>query len=221
MSESTKAMPPAVNDLFEALKSEVVWLHARWILYRQLYGTNPERIELLNSTASYFFAQLEWVLLDDILLGLSRLTDRLETCGHSNLVLGQLPERLSESKWNSLVANLSQRLESIKAKCDSFRNHRNRRIAHCDLQTAQGSVERFLHGISREMVEDALAEIRAFMNEVQSFFDGSETAYEHFLAASDGDALIFALKRGYEYGELQSQGIVPWDQLEKSKYHKA
>lgn len=34
------AIPTAVRDIFEALESELVWMHGRWNIYRQLFGTS-------------------------------------------------------------------------------------------------------------------------------------------------------------------------------------
>ena len=71
------------------------------------------------------------------------------------------------------------------------------------------------------MIEDALLEIRGFMNEVQGFFEDSETAYGRFITTSGGNTLISALKRAYEYEKLRAQGTIPRDHLQKSKYWNA
>lgn len=213
--------PPDVLDIFESLSSEVVWLHLRWILYCQLYCTNPERIELLNNTAALFFQQLQQVLFQDLVLGLCRLTDPLKSVDKDNLVLQQLCQRLDESRYPTLSANLNQRLNHIKDKCAAFRKHRHRRIAHLDLGAKLNPTKNPLPTISKEMVENALKEIRDFMNEFEVSFKERTTVYEHFIATTDGDALMYALKKAFEYRSLVREGKIPRDHLRKSKYWSA
>jgi hypothetical protein len=81
--------------------------------------------------------------------------------------------------------------------------------------------DNLLPGISKEMVEDVLKEIRDFMNEFEIFFSRPETAYEHFIATTGGDALILALKKAVEYKAVVREGKIPRDHLKKSKYWSA
>lgn len=68
-------IPIEVSTTWNFLHGEVVWLHARWTMYRQLYGTNAKRIETLNQLAPTFFGTLQGILLDEVQLTLSRLAD--------------------------------------------------------------------------------------------------------------------------------------------------
>lgn len=52
------AIPARLRDVYGALENELVWIHGRWIMYRQLFGTNELRIELLNDVAPSFFREL-------------------------------------------------------------------------------------------------------------------------------------------------------------------
>lgn len=54
MSERNIQFPVRLANIFEKLKSEVIWLHGQWIIYRQLFGTSEERINLLNDSAPFF-----------------------------------------------------------------------------------------------------------------------------------------------------------------------
>ena len=38
-----------------ALYKETVWVHAKWLEYRELYAHSKERLDLLNRTAGFFF----------------------------------------------------------------------------------------------------------------------------------------------------------------------
>jgi hypothetical protein len=77
--------PTELSETWQFLHNEVTWLHGRWTMYRQLYGTSPERIELLNRVAPTFFGTIQAVQLDEIQLTLSRLADPVGTGQRRNL----------------------------------------------------------------------------------------------------------------------------------------
>ena len=64
----TQQIPPVVADVYEFLKNEVAWLHARWSVFEQLYNESPLRIELLNECAGSFFYLLQLMMFDDVQL---------------------------------------------------------------------------------------------------------------------------------------------------------
>jgi hypothetical protein len=207
-------IPDSFRDLWEYLESEVTWLHGRWKIYRQLYGTSPERIDLLNKTASAFFYIVENTLFDGVVLALSRLTDPATKGSQDNAVLEQLlrqPEIMADA---ALIARLTDRLQQLRDKCTEFRKIRNKRIGHNDLSIALKATS--LPPVSREMVEGALLLLREFMNDVQQHFTGSVTAYEHFAMMSDGEALIYRLRQAQAYERAVLEGLVPWDHLEST-----
>jgi hypothetical protein len=68
VEKTAQQVPEPLRDIFIELKSAVVWLHGHWIVYRQLYGKSPERVELLNESAGTFFNLLQNILLHDMVL---------------------------------------------------------------------------------------------------------------------------------------------------------
>lgn len=216
-----KVIPDSVREIFDDLKSEIVWTHCRWIMYRQLFDTNEERIDLLNECAGTFFNQLHTVLLDDVILSLSRLTDPHQAFSRENVVLSQLIEKLDENANSKLIIKLKERLEIIRKKCTNFRIIRNRRIAHRDLGTALKTFIDPLPRVSILMIEEALKEVCLFINEFEVYFTESETAYEQSIMTADGNSLIFALKKAVEYDMLVRERIISRKRLRTSKYSDA
>lgn len=190
-------------------------------MYRQLYGTNPERIGLLNESAGTFFNQLQWILLNDTVLALSRLTDPPESFGRDNLVLAQLIKKLDPERHKDIIGKLEERLQEVGNLAAPFRKIRNRRIAHADLMTALKIDPDPLPGISREIVETALKSIRDFMDEFESWFCESEMVYEHFVMDADGESLVWQLKRAADYRDGRADGTIHRDRLLKSRYYRA
>ena len=54
---------------------EAAFLHLKWNEYVVLFGTGPERVDLLNRAAPGFFHLVQDSWWDDLLLHISRMTD--------------------------------------------------------------------------------------------------------------------------------------------------
>jgi len=90
-------MSPELRAAFEALKNDVIWLHAKWTLYRQLFADDvPGRLATLNEAAGFSFYAIQDVFWQDVVLHLARLLDREMTCGQQNLCLAALPALVDE-----------------------------------------------------------------------------------------------------------------------------
>lgn len=207
------ALPQEIQDTFRSLESEVNWLHGKWIIYCQLYGTSQERIALLNKSASTFFRIIHDVLLDEVVLALTRLTDPDKSVGKDNRSFGQLIEQLDNiGKYSGLVNSLEIKLTKLNAQCAPFREWRNRRIAHSDLLTALSLHPDPLPGISRDSIKQALQIASAFMNEFATFFGENYTAYDQFWMEADGEPLISILEQFWKYREAESKR---WEEIAK------
>ena len=55
----------ALGAIFYELQNDLIWLHVKWHQYRVLYGSTPERIDLLNDAAPLAFRVVEDALWDD------------------------------------------------------------------------------------------------------------------------------------------------------------
>lgn len=188
-------MPDRVREVYEPLWQSVSALHVNWMLYRQVFGTGPERIDLLNEFAPVFFRATQDSMLDATFLAISRLMDPPKSARKDNLVLERLILAAKEEDELdlSLSLRLSAKLEEIKKQCIIFREIRNKRLAHNDLKAAQEKCEDD-HPMmaSREHIEIVLKSIRDIMNAVQVHYLGGETLYEHtILGLGDGNRLIF------------------------------
>jgi hypothetical protein len=159
--------------------------------------------------------------MHDTVLAIARLTDRSEIRGRENLVLCQLVEKLDSSSYPDLMERLKVCLGAIDSKCEVFRTKRNRQVAHSDLMAALKVESDPLPGISRAMVEDALKAIREYMNEFENYFSNSTMAYEYFSMQSDGEALIWQLKRAADYRDGVADGSIARDSMLKSRYRTA
>jgi len=212
-------IPNDINQVFEELKREIIWLHGRWIIYRQLFAESRKRLDLLNECASSFFYIVQDVLYGEIQVSLSKLSDPAHSGKFKNLSLEQLQLQLEFYGDKHLATGNRLILDELHLKCEPFRLWRNKRLAHLDLDTAMKVSPDPLPGISRQMIEDALELIRRYMNQIEGQYDDSETAYQYFAMRSDGDALVSVLRDGLRYRELSKEKVIPFDDRRHGKWH--
>lgn len=186
------------RKIFDTLKVEITDLHLRWVIYRQLYASSNEAVELLNASGSNVFYLLQFLLLDDCALKLSKLTDPPTQGKFENLSVHQLVNAIVDSDGAFPRAEMEGILKTLNARCEGFRTIRNKRIAHADLNHALRVVEEPLLGISREDVELALETVREAINCIESHYFQSETLYQEVIIpySGDGNKLLAILRAG-------------------------
>jgi len=120
-------VPSAIAPVYDELRSEITWLHGRWLTYRELFAESPRRIELLNEVAGTFFYIIQEVLLDEVQVCLSKLTDPATSGKHENLSLEQLQAKL-EGHGDSVLAT----------KCRAHSRHDSYSMSGLSGKAAQG-----------------------------------------------------------------------------------
>ena len=142
-----------INRLGEDVGDEFYRLFSYWFKAEvecQEYGKLFEDTgneELLNAVGSRFFGNIKLMMQDNLILHLTRLTDKPGFGEHKNLSLQRLPESLKEiqEKSNSekihppnwyrdpaWLDGLDKLLNKAENKAKSVRKNRDKRIAHLD-----------------------------------------------------------------------------------------
>lgn len=214
-------LPPSIAEVYKALSNEVTWLHGRWICYRQLFAVSERRVDMLNECAATFFFIIQDVLIDEVQVCLSKLTDPAQTARHQNLSLEQLQARLEQHGDPDLAMRNRATLDTLLTKVAPFREWRNKQLAHLDLLVAMKASPTPLPPVSREMIEGGLSLVREYLNAIELHYNESEIGYEHFIMKSDGDALLAVMRYGLRYEELLKERKVPYDDWQNGEWHDA
>ena len=128
------SMGTPLAETYAALVDDVIWLHSKWITYRQIFaGDTPGRLEKLNRAAGFCFYVTQQVTWNDTLLHLARLTDPPKSAGRRNLTLRALAAHISDE---SLATEVAALVEVTCSSCEFARVWRNRRFAHHDYEHA-------------------------------------------------------------------------------------
>lgn len=201
-------LPSQIQELWASLLSDVVWLHGRWIIYRQLFGINKERVDLLNESAGTFTSIIQRLLLHDIQISISKIGDPAGTSSRANLTLRRLQLEIENIGEAALANSMNSHLLAFETLCKKIRYRRNKWMAHNDLQTRLDEKAAPLTGPSRNEIEQALEAMRTVMHCVEFHYKAQRTAFEHFEMLEDGEHLISALLRGKRYRELVRNGAI-------------
>ena len=187
------------------LFDQLVMLHEHWAQWQKLFGESKERVTLLNACAPWFFNVLQGLLIREVLLAISRLTDPVGSGQRTNLVIRTLLSDPALKQRPEVTTELESAVIASEQAAEKFRTHRNKYIAHLDHAVAVGSGERLVPGVSAEEITDVVQKLEeaynahgVSMRETTTFFD---------LTPLGGvDALVRALEgsdRWAKWQELQ------------------
>ncbi len=186
---------PELDPVYHALYNQAVWLHVKWKQYVHLFGTSPERIDLLNQSASYFFRVIELTLWQDTLLHLARLTDPPQTGRWDNLTIRRLPNLVGAG---TLKVDLQELIAAADAATEFARDWRNRRIAHRDLKLALQDGAQPLAPASREQVNEAIAAISQVLQRLSLAYFDSEVRFDLVFTFADAESLLDTIRDGLD-----------------------
>jgi len=221
LTPSSSNVPSEFVDIFDELRAEIVWLHARWLTYRDLYAESPQRVALLNKSAGLFFYIIQDLFLDELQICLSKLTDPARTGKHENLSLECLQAKLDQFGDPKVATKCRTLLDAIQDQCQIFRVRRHKTLAHLDLRTALKQLPAPLPGVSRQMISDALKSTRDYMNLIDLHYNHSEMAYEHFIGHEGAPSLLATLRAGLRYDELIKTRALPQDDWQQGQWSNA
>jgi hypothetical protein len=187
--------------LYWALFQEVASLHFKWLEYQTLYHHNAERIELLNQAAPAFFAMLQEVGRDDVILQIARLTDQVQSSRRNdrkNLTVRALPDLIADFSIREAVGLRVQAAVDSSTTCQSWRN---RRLAHRDLPLALSAFDSLkkvkpLDDMSRKIVTDAVESVQQVLVEICNQYQDSQLFFPRFGMAGGVDMLLSTLAEG-------------------------
>jgi hypothetical protein len=197
-------MGKELGELYSALWQEVVWIHSKWGQFVALYGTRPERVELLNRASAPFFGSLQGILFEDALLHIARITDSPKSAGKPNLSVKRIGPIIIDPALHSSIDHL---IADCVAKSEFARDWRNRHLAHCDLSRAIAKTADPLKPASRAQVAEVLQSLASILNALSLHFLESTTHFDAIDSVGNAESLLYLLDEGLRSQEDRRQRI--------------
>ncbi len=197
MRHDFSTFPGGHGEEFRALDEEVCSLSQRWSLFMRLFH-DDERIDLLRESCEDFFAELQAIWSQYIVVQIFRVTDENVTGGRLSIATLIDVLRVEE---HLAIADFEKLFETVCEKCKPLIPMRHNLLAHINrkIVTRQKSFKLPLNGEIRAAIEA----IKAFMHKCWIEVFNIDPSYGHQIMSQDADALLVCLARGAEYFQLQ------------------
>jgi HEPN superfamily AbiU2-like protein len=188
-------MKPDELSLFQAIEKEFIQLNYRWEIFRQLYDSGQENVDLLNKSGSNVFQLMQKLLLDDVMMCLCRLTDRDKSMGNENASLKNiykkivLPDLIAE-EVSELLTELDKHMKKITTL-------RNKALSHYDLTHALNT--ELLPKITYDEIDSSIETIRDILNKISGELLDSSNEYVPMIPfGHDGNKLLKTLRTAHD-----------------------
>lgn len=205
-------MDAETTHIFELLDIEVRKLNRDWITDKQLFAESDERVQLLSETAGTFFSMLRNILIENIFLIISRLTDKEVISGNVTLSMTTLLSKLGE---NPIFDELNSIFEETSKDSKPIREWRNRQIGHNDLKIKLSPEGNPLPKVSFGNIESIIENINQFMNIIWKEINQSFMAYTSYVIQGGVEELTTYLRIGQIASESRFDLIRIAQELQK------
>jgi AbiU2 len=197
LQEVETAMGKDLGATYYHIMNHIVILRISWQDYLDLFGTNPERIGILNEAAGPFMGRLQHRLYEAAVLGICRLTDKDESRGgYERLSILKLKSQVPKEKVELLRRANAAVMKALKL-AEPCRDLRDALYAHADYKVAIGQFQRPSAPDRKHIGEalDALSDVvkllwhEYFSAELylsQDSIDGQRSALDLLLTVDDG-----------------------------------
>lgn len=182
---------PELGDVYNKLFEEWARGNVKLNEIRLLYG-NLENVNYVNTFGGHFFGHIQDILLDDMLLNVTRLTDPVQSGrGKKNLTILLLPTLLENEAFRKEV---NDGIEIAVVSSGFARDWRNRRIAHRDYNLEFNKNAEPLETANLQKIDHALTDVHTVLNLInERLLDGPMANLVWYLPKIEG--MISNLKR--------------------------
>jgi hypothetical protein len=190
-------IPSDLKEVRDALWQDVVFVHTKWNIFKELHSTK-ENVDLLNFGGDEYFGIDQMIWAENIQMAIARLTDPHQTGSHKNLSMEQLLLHIDSATPPGLYAQVKAAVEELEALCEPIRARRMKLLAHSDLDVRLGRNAATLDPITSKVIDSCLEKMRDIMNAVELAHLGSTTMFDTNLESPAGE-LLYHLKEAREY----------------------
>jgi hypothetical protein len=151
IDELTPMLGVEFSTVYVYAMLDLLSLRSQWRIYKGLFGQNKERFDLLNRASPVVSGAIERSMFEAALLGIRRLTDKVETKrGKHPVTICAFPLHLEGEPQAEMKLLVSKAVRSAKFAC----NWSDKRIAHSEIAFRTGAIK--LEPASREKVDSCI-----------------------------------------------------------------
>lgn len=186
------------DDPRKRLWDELVLLRNASDEFHYLFAGPRERSELLDRTAPWFFNYVSRLMVWQLILRISRLTDQPSVRGHRNLTISVLLDDPGLDSIPGLRARVTSAIADIHEIAKPVREHRHKAVAHLDHGVALQTPGAELPKLPKSLIEECLTEMERVYNLVSGEVHNTGAVFE-LSALGDAKSLVTALENAREW----------------------
>lgn len=143
-------------------------------------------------------------LWNDLLLGITRLTDPVKSVGKRNITLQSLANHIH---YPELKVEIEKDVAVLKEKSSFCRDWRNRSIAHFDYDlTINQQTAKPLESANREKFQETITGIHTIIKKVYLHYLKSAVMFDFIDSFQGAQILLAHLENGLRFKELKREG---------------
>ena len=200
-------MGEPLGTQFAALLQEVARLQMAWGEFIELFGDEP-RVNVLNRAAPAMFHIIGHALWQLTLLDIARLTDPPKSAGKKNLTIQNLPELVKPE----VRADVQKLVDAALGRSDVCRDHRNRQLAHLDLDLLTNQSAKPLEAATIKVVSEAIDAIGSVLKEMHIHYVGVLSFSCNVGDAGNALSLLRLLQHGLIAREKKLLELLPFEE---------
>lgn len=180
-------MKNELSPILDRLTKDYLNLRHTWEEFNQLFSGDLKNIELMNSIAPGFFALMQGMMIESMILGMARMTDRARTSSHDNLSLFHVV-CAPYAELDDYRAELRLLVEAARVSTLNARHWRDKRIAHRDLMQHEAAFT-----IGYNELRDGIKSIYIVLNRITELAQNTSIAEDIIPSAGNATSLLAAL----------------------------
>lgn len=188
-----------IDQLSDDLSKALVTLYE----FKVIFDNNQKQLALLNNTAPFFFFRLYDLYWNELIMSISRLTDRSQQRNHKNLsvyILEDFAADLPSEKKDHLRANLEQ----ISKEAQLIRKFRDKFISHRDKEVTRILPEN-RETLYVQKVEEVFTLIGDSINIFNLFYNNEYEYHKPSVVLYGAQTLLDYLDSGKTFKDIQGK----------------
>lgn len=166
MREYSNVLGQEAGECLLLLENKLLGIHHDWLVYKGLFGTSEERVNVLNSASGLVAWTVERTMWDSIVLRLAHLGDPTSN-SQETLSVDKLISVLRTDGWDEeKKAGYRTLRKYVKRLLGELEPIRNKVLAHADYDAATRGYQG-IYRASRKQIDDTLDKMDELLNLVR------------------------------------------------------
>lgn len=175
LEKYTDRMGPSIGRKYYYIWQYTSAINFEWHQFNDLFGTNERRIKIFNTIAPQFWGRIQYIMLDFIVLGISRLLDKKRGTISIRKLIPDLKSVVDADLHRALTAELGQAEILTKKLSD----RRNDSIAHLNLMSISQPSTPDQLSVSRAEIKEVINSINSIVTQIYMHYFDSDLKFPH------------------------------------------